>query len=146
MVRNALGIFSKRSGNWHHLGRSIALHWLSNINGKPSRMTIQSHAFTLAAIRKAVWASIPYLDGKKDFPLRHYVVLLFIMEKGETTSPDIQEALKEEQPAVSSCVRALRGLGLVIAQKGSGAYARRDMLSLTESGKALLQTISQATK
>lgn len=101
---------------------------------------------TLTQIAKGMWAAVPYLEGKKDFPLRHFVVLLHIMEHGETTSPDIQEALGEAQPAISACVRALRGLGLVVAYRGDGANSRRDMLALTDFGKEAMRAILKASK
>lgn len=97
----------------------------------------------IPTLRKALWSTIPFLDGNKTIPLRHVAVLLFILEQEETSSPDIQEALQMAQGVASRTLSDLRAYGLIESYKGSGANSRRDMAAPSEKGKKLAKTLTK---
>lgn len=105
-------------------------------------------AFTL--LRRSLWIMVPFLEGEKALPMRHVACLLYILEKGETSSPEMQEVFNAGQGAVSQIISKLSALDLVVRYPGTGANSRRDMVAPSEKaialGKALTEFVEGSTK
>jgi DNA-binding MarR family transcriptional regulator len=105
---------------------------------------------TFNLLRRSLWIMVPFLEGEKALPLRHVACLLYILEKGETSSPEMQEVFKAGQGAVSQIIGKLAALDLVVRYPGTGANARRGMVAPSEKahalGKALAELVKSNTK
>lgn len=93
---------------------------------------------TLNRLQKAIKAIDPYFPSAKKVTFRKFEVLLSIFSATEDTSaPDIADYVKATQGSISKHLRDLEVDGLIERYTGTGANAKREMVTLTEQGKAL---------
>ena len=97
----------------------------------------------VGTLRKALWHIVPALEGKKDLPLRHAAALLYVLERGEVSSAELQTVLASAQGVVSRIITDLKGYGLLDVYPDA-QQPRRHLLAPSEKGEAL-KTLIEAT-